>query len=72
MIFCMTTAAPDDQRALLERDLALIAQGSQDALSDLYLRSRSAVYGFALSLLKNSSDAEDVLQDTQCCGTHSP
>ena len=64
MICCMTSAAPDDQRALLERDLALIAQGSQDALADLYLRSRSAVYGFSLSLLKNPSDAEDVLQDT--------
>lgn len=34
------------------------------ALSDLYGRTRVAVYGFSLSYLKNGHDAEDITQDT--------
>jgi len=41
-----------------------IAAGNKTAVSTLYEETRTAVYGFALSILKNSSDAEDVLQET--------
>ena len=48
----------------LETCIAQIAAGDKNALAELYGETKSAVYGFALSLLKNASDAEDVLQDT--------
>ena len=64
MIFCMTVAEPDpDADAALEDCIARIAGGDKDALADLYSRTRPAVYGFALSILKNEHDAEDVLHD---------
>ena len=64
-MFCMTVAAPspgDD--ALLDNCITRIAQGDRDALAALYERTRPAVYGFALSILKNIHDAEDILQET--------
>ena len=61
----MTVAAPSPgDGALLDNCIARIAQGDRDALAALYERTRPAVYGVALSILKNAHDAEDVLQDT--------
>ena len=48
----------------LDDNLARMAGGDKDALADLYHATRDAVFGFALSILKNAHDAEDVLQDT--------
>lgn len=48
----------------LERSIARIAAGEREALAQLYQHSRTAVYGFALSIMKQRADAEDVLQDT--------
>ena len=42
----------------------LIGEGDKDAFCELYSLTRSAVYSYALSLLHNESDAEDVMQDT--------
>lgn len=50
--------------AMLEACLAQIAQGDQQALCALYEQTRQAAYGFALSILKNAEDAQDVLQET--------
>ena len=62
---CMTVAAPPPgDGTLLDNCITRIAQGDRDALAALYERTRPAVYGFALSILKNVHDAEDVLQDT--------
>lgn len=47
-----------------ERQLAQIAQGSTEALEDLYETTKSSVYGFALSFVKNKHTAEDIMQDT--------
>ena len=41
-----------------------ISHGDTDAFRDLYESASKSVYGFALSILKNRFDAEDVLQDT--------
>ena len=41
-----------------------LATGEKEALAELYHETRTAVYGFSLSIVKNSTDAEDVLQDT--------
>ena len=63
-MFCMTVAAPSpEDDAALDRCIAGIAGGDQDALAEFYGRTRPAVYGFALSILKNAHDAEDVLHD---------
>lgn len=48
----------------LECCLVRMADGDTDALSGLYERTYAAIYGYALSLLKNVQDAEDVMQDT--------
>lgn len=50
--------------SVLEPLMAAMAAGEQEALAELYRRGRTAVYGLALSYLKNQHDAEDVTQDT--------
>lgn len=41
-----------------------IANGDSGAFRELYEGTSGAVYGFALSILKNRADAEDVMQET--------
>ena len=53
----------DRDPAELEELLLRIAQGEQQALEELYRRTRGAVYALALSFLKNAHDAQDVTQD---------
>ena len=48
----------------LEQLLSGVAAGNREALAQLYDRARTAVYGVALSYLKNAHDAQDVTQDT--------
>ncbi len=48
----------------LEALIGGIAAGSRENLAELYRRTRAAVYGLALSYLKNGAEAEDVAQDT--------
>lgn len=52
--------AKHELSALIER----IAAGDKAALGDLYGHTADAVYAYALSVLHNAHDAEDVLQDT--------
>ncbi len=49
---------------VLDPYIARIADHDKDALAQLYHLTSGSVYGFALSMLKNTEDAEDVLQDT--------
>ena len=51
-------------RKELEQILIAVAAGEQEALAQLYHRTRAAVYALALSILKNTHDAQDVTQDT--------
>ena len=53
----------ENDAAALDACLAEIAENSPSALAELYRRTSAAVYGFALSILKNTHDAEDVLHD---------
>ena len=53
----------ENQDTLLEQYLADMAGGDKTALEKLYQATSSAVFGFALSILKNPHSAEDVLQD---------
>ena len=60
----MTTEyAPAEDRHELQQLLVHIAGGEREALAELYQRTRSAVYGLALSYLKNAHDAQDLTQD---------
>ena len=60
----MTTEySPAEDRHALQQLLIRIAGGERDALAELYQRTRTAVYGFALSYLKNAQDAQDLAQD---------
>lgn len=64
----LTTKSSSKEPKLLEVSIETliieIAAGNKNAVSKLYEETRAAVYGFALSILKNTSDAEDVLQET--------
>lgn len=64
---CLTSTtgcAGPESAEILEGQLAQIAKGDKLALEGLYHRTRPAVYGFILSILKNTQDAEDILQET--------
>lgn len=66
LAFAMTVSPGRSGRQddMLETYLSDLARGSKDALAGLYEQTHAAVYGFALSIVKNRDDAEDVLQDT--------
>lgn len=49
--------------SLLEEYIENISYGSKEALSNFYEITKVSVYGFALSILKNKHDAEDILQE---------
>lgn len=64
LILCSTSAneqAAEDTG--LDILLRKIAAGDTVALEALYHQTNASVYGFALSILKNTHDAEDVLHD---------
>ena len=65
MLMMLSTAAPQSGSGsrMLEQWIAQIAVGDREALAMLYRETRSAIYGFSLSICKNVQDAEDVLQD---------
>lgn len=54
---------PDKSAECLDRLIYGIADGDSDSLAKLYKLTNKDVYAFALSILKNTHDAQDVLQD---------
>ena len=64
MLNVTTEDQSESQNKRLDSLLCGIAEGNQDALAQLYGCTRAAVYGLALSYMKNPGDAEDVTQDT--------
>ena len=66
-----------EDRRELEGLLIGVAASDREALAQLYRRTRAAVYGLALSYVKNAQDAQDVTQDTfvrvwDCAGQYRP
>ncbi len=49
---------------MLDRAIERVAKGHTDALEDIYTETSSAVYSYILSIVRNTEDAEDILQDT--------
>ena len=58
-----TSSLPAEEVQELRRLLSGVAAGSQDDLAERYRRTRTAVYGLALSYLRNAHDAQDLTQD---------
>lgn len=54
---------PDADCTDMDLLLSWIAQGNTDALAQLYHLASASVYSYALTILKNTQDAEDVLHD---------
>lgn len=63
MAFTKIAAGESD----LDLLIAKIAEDDKEALAQLYQETRSGVYSYALSILKDRHDAEDVLQDCYIC-----
>jgi RNA polymerase sigma factor (sigma-70 family) len=77
LLMTMPSAQPDAAQDVVEDCIAAVARGEKDALAKLYEETYGAVYGYALSIVKNGQDAEDVLQDTylkiwEGAGTYRP
>lgn len=63
-IFMDDNKGSEIKRPVDEELILKIADGDMDALHSLYEAVSGSVYGFALSIVKNKYDADDVLQDT--------
>lgn len=50
--------------AVRDEDILAVARNGPDSLRRLYEKTSKGVYAYALSLLKNAHDAEDVCQET--------
>ena len=53
-----------EMNELYESYLLKISQGCHNSLELLYEKTKSYVYRYALSMVKNITDAEDIMQDT--------
>ncbi len=66
MILCLTSVSEFkvlDDANYLDECIFKIVNKDKEALSDLYHKTSKSVYSFALTLLKNTHDAEDVMHD---------
>lgn len=59
-----TTDMVHDSGSHLDKIIKRIAHGDKNALAELYHETKSSIYGFSLSLTKNPTDSEDILQET--------
>ena len=66
MLFSVITTTPIayDRDSRLDELLHKLASGDKAAFEQLYNETKAAIYGFALSITKHPSDAEDILQET--------
>ncbi|MEM1483745.1 RNA polymerase sigma factor [Oscillospiraceae bacterium PP1C4] len=70
LLFCLMSTDQDKKvsrsapQLLDESLIARIGNDDGEAFRALYCQTDRAVYGFALSILKNQQDAEDIMQDT--------
>lgn len=63
MILLNQSVSTDIDVVVLDQYIKEIANGNKNVLADLYAMTSATVYGFILSILKNSYDAEDILHD---------
>ncbi len=53
----------ETQNEKIERCILKLSEGDERAFEELYYLTKDSVYGFALTILKNTHDAEDVMHD---------
>ncbi len=67
MLFLYTTSEKEyntvSDRKYLDSCIAQISNKSEEGLAELYKLTSSSVYAYALSILKNTFDAEDIMHD---------
>lgn len=63
ILFSMNTPQSNTEAEVLDQYINRISMGDKSSLGALYEETKSAIYGFALSIVKNPVDAEDILQD---------
>lgn len=59
-----TTQTAYSKNSHLDEVLKRLARGDKTALEELYHETKTAIYGFSLTITKNPADSEDVLQET--------
>lgn len=62
-MFGMTSTEPNKEQFSPDRCLVAIAEKKQEALEELYSNMADGVFGYALSILKNHHEAQDVQQE---------
>ena len=74
LAFIMTVPPSRSERqdGVIENYIAKIAAGDQETLTLLYQQTSAAVYGFALSILKNKQDADTYIQIWNAAGGYTP
>lgn len=60
----LTSVADSHDSPALDALLSRVAAGDRDALALFYEQTRGAVYGYALSILRNEQDALDAVHDS--------
>ncbi len=63
-IFAAMEDAPAYDRMSDEKLLLLVAKGDKEAFHRLYQNTDKSIYGFILSIVKNPTDAEELMQET--------
>ena len=66
LLFYLTsvnTHSPPANSERIDSCLQALSGGDKSVLSELYSLTSDSVYGFALSMLKNTHDAQDVMHD---------
>ena len=65
MLICLNAVAEcgQSEREKMENCMMELTKGNTDAMEPLYRIANPSVYAFALSLLKNSYDAEEIAQE---------
>lgn len=53
----------DSDDKILDRLISDLSDGNKDSLGVIYEKTKTSVYGYALSIVKNRADAEDVMHD---------
>ena len=66
MFFCVLDAESesDENDDALEIAFQAVASGDGEKIKDIYELTKTAVFGYVFSILKNYEDSEDVVQDT--------
>lgn len=63
-MFLFLMSALEEKRTLTDDIIIKVGEEDKEAFRILYELSDKAVYGYALSIVKNVQDAEDIMQDT--------